>query len=75
VVADTGDFQSINKYKPQDATTNPSLLYTASQLPQYKQLVDEAIEFGKKHGKTTAEQTRSRTRVSLSLSLLKFRNG
>lgn len=36
VVADSGDFQSINKYKPQDATTNPSLIYSAAQLAQYK---------------------------------------
>lgn len=57
VVADTGDFQSIQKYKPQDATTNPSLLYSASQLPQYQSLVDDAIKYGKSHGKTVQEQT------------------
>ncbi len=57
MVADTGDFQSIQKYKPQDATTNPSLLYSASQLPQYQSLVEDAIKYGKAHGKTVQEQT------------------
>jgi transaldolase len=56
VVADTGDFQSINKYKPQDATTNPSLLYTASQIAAYKQLVDDAVEYGKSNGKDLEEK-------------------
>jgi len=57
VVADTGDFEAINKYQPQDSTTNPSLVYAASQLPQYKHLVEEAVEYGKKHGKDTNEKT------------------
>jgi transaldolase len=43
VVADTGDIDSIAAYKPQDATTNPSLLYQAAQKPQYQHLVDEAL--------------------------------
>ena len=42
VVADTGDFESIKAYSPTDATTNPSLIYAASQLPQYKHLVEHA---------------------------------
>jgi transaldolase len=46
VVADTGDVDSIKKYKPTDATTNPSLVYAAAQLPQYQHLVDEAVEYG-----------------------------
>jgi len=57
VVADTGDFGSIEKYKPQDATTNPSLILAASQLPQYQHLVEDAIEFGRKHGATLGQQT------------------
>jgi len=57
VVADTGDFESIKKFKPQDSTTNPSLLYAASQLSQYKHLTEDAIAYGKKHGKTLEEQT------------------
>ena len=46
VVADTGDIDAIAKHKPQDATTNPSLLYKAAQMPQYQSLVDEAIAYG-----------------------------
>ena len=48
VVADTGDFQSIEAYKPVDATTNPSLIYAASQDAKYKQLIDDAIAFARK---------------------------
>jgi len=47
VVADTGDIDSIQKYKPTDATTNPSLLFAAAQMPQYLHLVEDAIEYGK----------------------------
>ncbi|KAH6567844.1 hypothetical protein BASA50_006412 [Batrachochytrium salamandrivorans] len=47
VVADTGDFESIAKFKPQDATTNPSLILAAAQKPQYVRLIDEAIQYGK----------------------------
>ena len=43
VVADTGDFESIARYKPQDATTNPSLLYQAAQKPQYEHLIEDAL--------------------------------
>jgi len=46
VVADTGDIDAIAEHKPQDATTNPSLLYKAAQMPQYQQLVDDAISYG-----------------------------
>lgn len=56
VVADTGDFESIAKYKPQDATTNPSLLLSAAQQPQYKHLFDDAIQYGKSKGSTKEEQ-------------------
>ncbi|HEY3495871.1 MAG TPA: transaldolase [Polyangiaceae bacterium] len=48
VVADSGDIEALVKYKPQDATTNPSLLYKAAQMPKYKPLVDEAIGFAAK---------------------------
>ncbi len=46
VVADTGDFASLNKYKPRDSTTNPSLILKAAQMPAYRHLVDEAISVG-----------------------------
>ncbi len=44
VVADTGDIEAVAKWKPQDATTNPSLLLTAAEDPRYRHLVDGAIE-------------------------------
>ncbi|MEQ1839050.1 MAG: transaldolase, partial [Verrucomicrobiales bacterium] len=44
VVADTGDFESMREYKPQDATTNPSLILKASQQEQYAHLVDKAVK-------------------------------
>jgi transaldolase len=43
VVADTGDIQAIEKVKPQDATTNPSLITTAAQMPQYQEIVDGVL--------------------------------
>jgi transaldolase len=43
VVADTGDFESIRKYTPQDATTNPTLIYKAVQLPEYRHLLDKVV--------------------------------
>jgi transaldolase len=43
VVADTGDFESIRKYAPQDATTNPTLIFKAVQLAEYKPLLEKAI--------------------------------
>jgi transaldolase len=56
VVADTGDIQSIKQYAPQDATTNPSLILKAAEMPQYKALVDEAVAFAKQQGKSAKEQ-------------------
>lgn len=47
VVADTGDFTSIEEYKPMDATTNPSLIYAASQNPKFMPLLNEAITYAK----------------------------
>ncbi len=49
VVADTGDIDSIAQHKPQDATTNPSLLFKAAQMPQYHGLIDEAISAASAH--------------------------
>lgn len=46
VVADTGDFDSIQKFSPQDATTNPSLIYNAATMDKYSHLVDEAVAYG-----------------------------
>src|SRR5260370_13813735 len=43
VVADTGDFATLKEYAPQDATTNPSLIFKAAQLPEYEYLIEKAI--------------------------------
>lgn len=56
VVADTGDIKLIAQYKPTDATTNPSLLYAAAQLPEYKHLFDDAVKFAKDTAGTLEEQ-------------------
>jgi transaldolase len=45
VVADTGDIEAIAEYQPQDATTNPSLLFQAAQKPQYEHLVNDALHY------------------------------
>lgn len=49
IVADTGDFQQIIKYRPQDATTNPSLILAAAQNPTYRHLIDDAVAYAKRH--------------------------
>ena len=50
VVADTGDIEAIARHRPQDATTNPSLLFHAAQMPGYRHLVDEATELALERG-------------------------
>lgn len=50
VVADTGDIEAIRRYHPEDATTNPSLLYKAAQLPQYEQHLKDAIAWAEQKG-------------------------
>jgi transaldolase len=52
VVADSGDFESYVQFKPIDGTTNPSLIYAASQKPEYAHLVEAAVEYGRKKGST-----------------------
>ncbi|PYK56102.1 MAG: transaldolase [Verrucomicrobia bacterium] len=56
VVADTADFESMKEFKPQDATTNPSLVYAATQKPEYAHLVEEVIADRKKSGLKGQEQ-------------------
>jgi len=55
VVADTGDIQAIARHRPQDATTNPSLLFHAAQMPVYRHLVDEATELALERGSSHEE--------------------
>jgi len=75
VVADTGDFQSIKKYQPQDSTTNPSLILTASQKPEYNHLVEEAINYGKSKGKDFNEKVElalDKLSVNFGIEILKI---
>jgi transaldolase len=50
VVADTGDIEAIARHRPQDATTNPSLLFHAAQMPDYRHLVEEAADLAQERG-------------------------
>lgn len=55
IVVDTGDIDTIKKFTPTDATTNPSLIYTAIQKPQYRHLIDDAIHFSRAKAKGNEE--------------------
>lgn len=75
VVADTGDIASIEQYKPQDATTNPSLIFQAAQMPQYQNLVDDAVAFGKAADVDEAERMAliiDKLSVNFGLEILKI---
>jgi transaldolase len=73
VVADTGDFESLRQYHPTDSTTNPSLIYAASQQAQYKNLVDDAIRYGKaKPGPHTLSHVLDKLFVNFGLEILKI---
>src|SRR5215469_1936696 len=56
IVADTADFESVKQFKPQDATTNPSLVYAATQKQQYGHLLDEVLKERKNSGLSGHEQ-------------------
>ncbi|MEO1377252.1 MAG: transaldolase [Cyanobacteria bacterium J06635_10] len=56
VVADTGDIQQIEKFKPQDATTNPSLITAAAQMPEYQGIVDDTLIQAQKDAGASATQ-------------------
>lgn len=71
VVADTGDFDTLKQYHPTDATTNPSLIYAASQQPQYRHLVDDAIRYGKTHPNPLSH-TLDKVFVNFGLEILKI---
>ena len=55
VVADTGDIDAIRRYRPQDATTNPTLLLKAATLPAYEEQVKSALAFGKQYGRGSTD--------------------
>ena len=75
VVADTGDIDAITQYQPQDATTNPSLILSASALPQYAQLIDEAVSYAKTKSNDKAQQlvdAEDKLAVNIGLEILKI---
>ena len=75
VVADTGDIDAIKKYQPQDATTNPSLILSASALPQYASLIDEAVAYAKAQSADKAQQlidAEDKLAVNIGLEILKI---
>ena len=70
VVADTGDIEAIKFYQPTDATTNPSLILQAAQMPQYRELVEDAIARSNKHGKASIEQVSDQLFVNFGVEIL-----
>ncbi|WP_346351844.1 transaldolase [Oceanimonas sp. AH20CE76] len=56
VVADTGDIEAIRKYQPEDATTNPSLILKAAQIPEYRPLLEDAVAWAKAQSDNPAQQ-------------------
>lgn len=78
VVADTGDIQAIEKFKPQDATTNPSLITAAAQMPEYQEIVDQTLLQAKKDAGAGASQAQvvslafDRLAVSFGLKILQI---
>lgn len=73
VVADTGDFESLRQYHPTDSTTNPSLIYAASQQSQYQSLIMDAIQFGKaKSAKNPLPHILDKVFVNFGLEILKI---
>jgi transaldolase len=76
VVADTGDFESIQKFKPRDATTNPSLIASAAAMPQYQSLVASALDWAAKDSVDTsksavAKRAVDRLAVEFGMEILK----
>ncbi len=75
VVADTGDIEAIKKFQPQDATTNPSLLLKAAQIPEYVKYIDEAIAWAKEQSDDAEQQiidAGDKLSVNIGLEILKI---
>ncbi|MDP8052704.1 transaldolase [Pasteurella atlantica] len=78
VVADTGDIEAIKMYQPEDATTNPSLILSASALPQYAPLIDDAVAYAKAQSNDKAQQlidAEDKLAVNIGLEILKVVKG
>ena len=78
VVADTGDIQAIEQFKPQDATTNPSLITAAAKMPEYQEIVDQTLLEAKKDAGAGASHAQivslafDRLAVSFGLKILQI---
>jgi len=75
VVADSGDFSTFKELKPQDATTNPTLLLTAGKMEQYQHLLKDALDYARKRGKTVEEQlpiALDRLAINFGVEILKI---
>ncbi|QLE84628.1 transaldolase [Shewanella sp. Scap07] len=75
IVADTGDIEAIKRYQPQDATTNPSLILKAAQIPEYAHLIDNAIAWAKSQSNDINQQIEDagdKLAVNIGLEILKI---
>lgn len=75
VVLDTGDIAAMKLYQPQDATTNPSLILNAAQIPEYRKLIDDAVAWAKQQSNDRAQQIVDATdklAVNIGLEILKL---
>lgn len=69
VVADTGDIEAMRLYKPLDATTNPSLVYKAAQMPQYKDLLAASIAAGKQFTNSAEQMSAAGDHMAVGIGL------
>jgi transaldolase len=75
IVADTGDIEAIKRYQPEDATTNPSLILKAAQIPEYAGLIDNAIAWAKAQSQdpaTRLEDAADKLAVNIGVEILKL---
>ncbi|WP_299802173.1 transaldolase [uncultured Shewanella sp.] len=75
IVADTGDIEAIKRYQPEDATTNPSLILKASEIPEYSALIENAIDWAKGQSDVLAQQIEDagdKLAVNIGLEILKI---
>lgn len=75
IVIDTGEIEAIKQFSPTDATTNPSLILAASQKPQYRHLIEDAIEFSQSQARSSNVQKHGlmdKLFVNFGLEILKL---
>jgi len=75
IVADTGDIEAIKRYQPEDATTNPSLILKAAQIPEYASLIDNAVAWAKSQSNVQTQQIEDagdKLAVNIGVEILKL---